>query len=79
MNRLFVDGAGLFVDIGTEWNLKGKISDYLYRTQKVDIGTEWNLKDICLSRADHDRRVDIGTEWNLKHIVEIRRRIGNCG
>ena len=32
------------VDIGTEWNLKGKISDYLYRTQKVDIGTEWNLK-----------------------------------
>ncbi len=67
------------VDIGTEWNLKFYDHSEKKKTDIVDIGTEWNLKDICLSRADHDRRVDIGTEWNLKHIVEIRRRIGNCG
>ena len=33
------------VDIGTEWNLKYILLQFLTGKDDVDIGTEWNLKD----------------------------------
>ena len=32
------------VDIGTEWNLKGRDVKEIPHCNYVDIGTEWNLK-----------------------------------
>ena len=34
----------IYVDIGTEWNLKMGQHVTIYKRTIVDIGTEWNLK-----------------------------------
>ena len=59
----------LFVDIGTEWNLKRLNLSVSESTCFVDIGTEWNLKKEYFRLMGFDDTVDIGTEWNLKKIT----------
>ncbi len=43
--------SSVFVDIGTEWNLKLLQVWHVALLVMVDIGTEWNLKKINMPKS----------------------------
>ena len=55
------------VEIATLWNVKGKISDYLYRTQKSRNSYIVECKAIVINKIVHFFFVEIATLWNVKY------------